>query len=120
MNNPKTVLVVDGSHISRLMLRAIIENYHGDWQVMEADEAAEARRIAESNAIDFIVLDFTMPGIDDLSVAAMLKHSCPQAKMALLTGHLQEGVRVKAENEGALFIPRPVSEEKILSFIASS
>lgn len=113
----KNVLVVDDSEISRLMLRAIIENYHPDWRIMEAGNAREAERICESNDLDIITLDLNMPGVDGLTVAPKLKAACPKAKIALLTANFQDRIRAKAESQGLVFIPKPISEEKILQFV---
>ncbi len=117
MSDPKSVLIVDDSDISRLMLRAIIENYHTDWNVMEAENAREAERICESNHIDIITLDLNMPGVDGLTVAPKLKEFCPKARIALLTANFQDRIRAKAETQGLVFIPKPISEEKILHFV---
>jgi CheY-like chemotaxis protein len=41
----------------------------------------------------------------------------PQAKIGLLTANIQESIQHKAEALGIGFISKPITEEKILSFI---
>jgi CheY-like chemotaxis protein len=116
----KTVMIVDDSGISRMMLRAIIENSYENWNILEAADAREAEKLSETNNIDLITLDMNMPGMDGLTVAPSLKKNCPAAKIALLTANFQERIKSKAEMQGLLFIPKPITEEKILQFIESN
>lgn len=119
MSEPKTVMIVDDSGISRMMLRAIIENSYDDWSILEAIDANEAQRLSESNKIDLITLDMNMPGMDGLTVAPILKKNCPAAKIALLTANFQDRIKTKAEMQGLIFIPKPITEDKVLEFVES-
>lgn len=112
----KKVLVVDDSHITCLMIKAIVENTFKDWQVDLAQDAPEA--IAQCAAVqyDFISLDMNMPGRDGLSVAPDLMKACPNAKIALLTGNSQQRVKELASQQGLIFIAKPVTEQKVIEF----
>ena len=78
--------------------------------------AREAERICESNHLDIITLDLNMPGVDGLTVAPKLKAACPKAKIALLTA-ISGSDSCQRESQGLVFIPKPISEEKILQFV---
>lgn len=39
---PKTVMIVDDSRVSRMMITAMISNAHADWDIIEAADGAEA------------------------------------------------------------------------------
>lgn len=119
MNDPKTIMIVDDSAVSRMMLRAIVENSYEHWNVIEAEDAGEAEKLSETNDIDLITLDMNMPGVDGLTIAPILKNNCPNAKVALLTANFQSRVKTKAEMQGLRFIPKPITEEKVLEFIES-
>jgi len=114
----KKVLVVDDSQVSCLMIQAIIEGQYPDWQVMTARGADEATKLSASNVFDYITLDMNMPGRDGLTVAPDLIEASPGAVIALLTGNLQERVKTQAEKLGLVFISKPVTDEKVLSFLA--
>jgi CheY-like chemotaxis protein len=120
MGEIKTVLIVDDSGVSRMMLRAIIENTYDDWNILEAADAREAEKLSETNQIDLITLDMNMPGMDGLTVAPVLKKNCPASRIALLTANFQERVKSKAEMQGLTFIPKPITEDKVLEFIEKS
>lgn len=114
------MLLVDDSRVSRLMLKAIIINKFADWEVMEAENADIAASLCMKEQFDFITLDMNMPGRDGLTVSPELQQACPDAKIALLTANFQERVRTKAEEQGLTFLPKPITEEKIISYLTSS
>ena len=116
----KNILLVDDSRVSRLMLKAIITNHYQDWLVSEADDAHSALAICQQTSFDFITLDMNMPGVDGLTISPELQEACPGAKIALLTANFQERVQELAKEQGLSFIPKPITEEKILDYLAKS
>lgn len=117
MDESKTIMIVDDSAIARMMLRAIIENSFDDINVIEAEDAAQAQKLSATNDIDLITLDMNMPGTDGLTIAPTLKKNCPSAKIALLTANFHDRVKDKAETQGLIFIPKPITEDKVIDFI---
>lgn len=118
MENPASVLLVDDSLISRLMLRAIINANYPDWVVTEAEDGEAALKLCETGSFNFITLDMNMPGRDGLTISPELQALCPAAKIALLTANFQERVKDKAKAQGLSFIPKPITEEKILDYLS--
>lgn len=120
MGNKKTIMLVDDSKVSRLMLKAIVENKFPDWRILEAENAAEALKLSlyENDNIDLITLDMNMPGTDGLTIAPQLKGNCTNAVIALLTGNVTKEVRAKAEKQSLLFIAKPITEDKIIEFVS--
>ncbi len=121
MGKMKTIMLVDDSKVSRLMLKAIIENKFPEWQILEAENAAEALKLSlyENDNIDLITLDMNMPGTDGLTIAPQLKGNCTHAVIALLTGNVTKEVKSKAENQDLLFIAKPITEDKVIEFVTS-
>jgi CheY-like chemotaxis protein len=58
-----------------------------------------------------------MPGEDGLAIAPKLQKNAPNAIIALLTANFAERVQDQARNQGLLFIAKPITEEKIISFL---
>lgn len=116
----KKLLVVDDSNITRLLIKAIVENHFTDWQVDLANDANQAQEMCSGTSYDFITLDMNMPGRDGLTVAPELMSSCPNAKIALLTGNSQERVRELAKKQGLVFVNKPVTEKNVLAFLRAS
>ena len=117
MSNRKCVLLVDDSRVSRLMLKAIILSKYANWDVMEAENAEVALSMCLKGDFDFITLDMNMPGRDGLTVSPELQEACPNAKIALLTANFQDRVKSKAKEQGLTFLPKPITEEKILNYL---
>lgn len=115
----KAVLLVDDSRIARLMLKAIIQRNYPDWQVCEAENAETALTLCQTGTYDIVTLDMNLPGRDGLAIAPEIQEACPSAKIALLTANFQDRVKNKAQDQGLTFIPKPITEEKLLDYFAA-
>lgn len=113
----QTILVVDDSRVSRMLIRAIITHADPEAEVVEASNGEEALNKTESIEITMATLDLNMPGMDGLLLASKLLERFPNAKIGLLTANIQEAVRQKADALCIGFISKPITEEKILAFI---
>ena len=60
----QTVLLVDDSRVQRRILRALVAKW--GYTVLEAASGAEALEICADNAVDFIISDWMMPGMNGL------------------------------------------------------
>lgn len=116
----KSVLIVDDSRISRLMLKAIIHSQYPEWEVSDAENGNVALSMCHESAYDFITLDMNMPGVDGLTISPELQQACPNAKISLLTANFQERIQTQAKLQGLTFIPKPITEFKILEYLAKS
>ncbi|OUD13969.1 response regulator transcription factor [Thioflexithrix psekupsensis] len=112
-----TILIVDDSRVSRMLIRAIITQADPHAEIIEASTGEEALAKVDNLNITIATLDLNMPGIDGLALASKLLLKFPRAKIGLLTANIQEMVRQKAEALGISFISKPITEEKILNFI---
>ena len=118
MSESKSIMIVDDSLVSRIMLKNIIVELEPSWEVFEASNASEALSLAEKHKnFDMLTLDMNMPGKTGLSIAPALLEKFPHAKIALLTANIQDSVRNKATAMGLEFIAKPITEDKIEQFI---
>lgn len=99
------------------MLKSLIEDNYGEFDVFEAETAEHALECCEQRSYDFIVLDMNMPGQDGLTVAPKIKELCPSARIAVLTANFQERVKAKAESLDLKFYEKPVTIEKVNDFL---
>ena len=82
---PRSVLIVDDSHIVRTTIRDYLEALT-DWKVAgEAEDGAEAVRKATELKADLILLDFSMPKINGLEIAGALKKALPNTLVIMFT-----------------------------------
>ena len=113
-----TMLIVDDSKMSRMMIRSIVLSQHPDWNIIEADCGQNALDLTESANVDVMTLDFNMPGMDGIALAEIMVKRFPNAHVALLTANIQFTIKERAEALGVEFVHKPITEEKILGFIA--
>jgi|SaaInlStandDraft_4_1057021.scaffolds.fasta_scaffold95908_2 CheY-like chemotaxis protein len=46
---PKTILIVDDSRVSRMMIKALLHDLSPGWQVLEAADAEEALKLTDTH-----------------------------------------------------------------------
>ena len=114
----KTVLIVDDSAVSRMLVKSSILKAYPDWSVIEEGDAGALMEKPLETEPDFVLVDFMMPNINGLDLAAMLRQRHPRARISLLTANTQELVRDKASELGIGFIAKPVTIERIVAFLA--
>jgi two-component system chemotaxis response regulator CheY len=114
---PETILVVDDSRVSRMLIRAIVAHTDKEITVIEASNADEALSKTVSEQVSMATVDLNMPGMDGLLLASKLRERFPNIKIGLLTANIQDRVRQKASSLGIGFISKPITEEKIINFI---
>ena len=117
MDTP-TILIVDDSRVSRMMISAIIHNLHPDWQIEEAASADEA--LIKLDGLDpaQAIIDYNMPGMDGISLSEQIQKRSLSTRITLLTANVQDTLREKAAALGVGFIGKPITEDKIKSIIA--
>ncbi|MEE9337968.1 MAG: response regulator [Methylococcaceae bacterium] len=110
-------LIVDDSKMSRMMIKRIIGTAHPDWEISEACDGQDAINQASGNELDLILLDYNMPIMDGGEAAAVLRPQFPNAQMAFLTANIQDAIKQLAIKLKIDFIPKPITEEKILKYV---
>lgn len=111
MGTPISVLIVDDSMVSRMMVRGFINQFCPDWTTMEAKNGDDAlTKIAQINP-NLVILDVNMPGMDGFETAEKITAICPQTKIAFLTGNIQDSSKSRAEKMGHGFVEKPVTSE---------
>lgn len=113
----KTMLIVDDSKVTRMMIKNHAYEVHGDWEYLEAGNGDDALETIKDHDVDIMTIDMNMPGMDGLTLAGKLRMKYPDARITLLTANIQDAVRKKAANADIGFIHKPVTREKITSYL---
>ena len=111
------VLIVDDSKLARMAISRTLSGLRPDWQRAEATNADEALALARQERFDVALVDFTMPGRDGLELAAEFRSLQPDAPVAVISANLQTEVIMRAEQVGAHFLPKPLTEKAMSAFI---
>ena len=65
MGDRKVVLVVDDSHIERIMMKKLFSN---NYEALLAKDGLEELEVMRSNPVNLVLLDITMPRLDGYGV----------------------------------------------------
>ncbi|HEV3364228.1 MAG TPA: response regulator transcription factor [Acidimicrobiia bacterium] len=95
------LLLVDDHKLLRQGLRRAVEEAGFD-VVGEAGDGEEAVRMAIELHPDLVLMDVTMPVLDGIEATRRLRHSCPEARVVILTMHGEEETVTQALRAGAL------------------
>ncbi|MDQ7050337.1 MAG: response regulator [Enterobacterales bacterium] len=113
----QSMLVVDDSRLSRLMVKSFTEKCHPTWEIDEAADANDAIEVSVNKDYSHITVDYNMPGMNGIDLIGLLKNKFPDAKIALITANIQNTLKSESEEMGVSFISKPITEEKIISFV---
>jgi CheY-like chemotaxis protein len=80
----KTLLCVDDNQSSLNICKIILEDF--GYKILTASSGREGLEVFASNAIDAVILDYQMPGIDGELVAAEMKRTNPRIPIIMLSG----------------------------------
>lgn len=114
------ILIVDDSKLARMAVGKVLNGLRPQWQRIEATNAEEALALVRQTPFDIALLDFNMPGRDGLSLAADLREMSPDMPVAVISANVQHEVIQRANEVGAEFLPKPLSEEAMRAFIVKA
>jgi two-component system cell cycle sensor histidine kinase/response regulator CckA len=104
-----TVLVVDDESMVRTLVRRMLEP--GMYSVVEAEDGESALRLIERGqpAIDVVLTDLVMPGIDGFDIVTVLARHRPDLPVVCMSGFAS----ASASQLSVPFIPKPFSLEEL-------
>jgi DNA-binding response OmpR family regulator len=118
---PTRLLVVDDeedflrSIVMRIELRGI------EVRGVDSGEAALDYLREHPDAVDVILLDIKMPGIDGLETLRQIKACCPSVEVIVVTGHgSQEFSRIGRELGAFDYLIKPIRLDAILERIEAA
>lgn len=109
----QTLLVVDDSKVSRMMIKAKVQQLQPTWTLLEAASGEEAVAMVRVSVPDFITMDVNMPGINGFEAVQQIRAFNTTARIAMLTANIQEASRDQAAALQVTFIKKPATEPAI-------
>jgi len=114
------VLIVDDSKLARMAAIKALISLHPDWTRLEAADAATALELVQRETPDVALVDFNMPGMDGLTLAAEVRQLDPKVRVAVISANHQVEVVRRAHAAGAAFLPKPLTAEALREFLGST
>lgn len=112
-----SLLIVDDSRVSRMMIRTLVQGKRPDWTLVEAASGDEALVLANAQTFTYCTMDINMPGILGTDAAELLKRDHPGLRLALFSANIQESQKSRAAELGVKFVAKPVSEKSVTEAI---
>ncbi len=101
-NNPIRVFVVDDHQVVRMGLKTMLESTPDITVVGVAGSGSEALDLVPSVAVDVLLTDLRMAGINGEELIAVLKKSHPELRCAVLTNYHSDEDVFSAMKAGAM------------------
>jgi len=118
MSEKRTILIIDDSRVSRMMVEGIAKQAYPEATIFEAGNADETIALNITDELTHIICDYNMPGMDGLTLCKKLQKDHASSYITLLTANIQSATRNKAQEQGIHFAKKPVTKERILSILA--
>jgi CheY-like chemotaxis protein len=111
------LLIVDDSKLARMAVVKALNSCYPDWQRVEAGSAADALQVAQQETPDVALVDFNMPVRDGLALAEDLRAMQADMPVGIISANHQQAVIDRARALGAVFLPKPVTEQSLREFL---
>lgn len=85
------VLVVDDHELVRAGMRRLLEENPQIESITESSSGEEALQQASEQAFDIVLMDINLPGISGMEASEKLLKLLPEARIIMVTGHLEAG-----------------------------
>lgn len=107
-------LIVDDEALARSRLRTLLRDCRSPAAdvVAEAAQGAEAQKYLESMALDLVLLDVHMPGIDGIEVARALRDRADAPAVVFVTAHAAHAVTA-FDLDAVDYLTKPVRAERL-------
>jgi DNA-binding response OmpR family regulator len=110
------ILVVDDDADSRNIAALFVER--AGYRALQADSGPACLEVVEREAVDLILLDVMMPGMDGFAVCAALHERGQRIPIILLTARDDTDTRLEGMHHGvAEFIAKPINRVELFARI---
>ncbi len=85
------------------------------------DGPAALQRLKESTAIEVVILDVKMPGIDGIETLRLIKRDFPLVEVIMLTGHATVESAIEGMKYGAFdYLMKPCDLEQLVAKVSEA
>lgn len=111
------VLIVDDTEVNLILFSALVKKL-GNSEPHSFADPRLGLDWAQNNAVDLVIVDYMMPGLDGLEFIHLLRQipSCAAVPVLMITANDQKAIRYRALDSGANdFLTKPVDKIEFLA-----
>jgi two-component system response regulator AtoC len=107
------ILIVDDEEPMRHMLELLLRR--AGFEVLSAASGEQALELADSEAIDVVLSDVRMPGLDGLALAERLTATHPEITLVMMSAFGSVELALEAMQRGAYdYISKPFKQDEVI------
>ena len=116
-----SILIVDDFPGWRVRVREILAS-HPEWKIIsEASDGQQAVQEASELQPDIVVLDITMPRLNGIETAKMIRQKSPKSRIVFLAQEDDNEIMKAALGVGqTIFVPKSTAATRLCDAVASS
>lgn len=107
------ILLIDG-------LRRSLRPMAREWDLHFADSGQRALEILSQNAVDLLVTDIRMPGMDGVQLLEIVSERFPQVLRFVLSGQTDQEMTIKTTRVAHQFIAKPCDYPMLIQIIRNA
>ncbi len=117
----KLLVIDDDPSMVRLLTTILDRSLQGAVSIESSTDPAEARERILGSAVDVLLTDLEMPGINGLELLRCAKRRNAFTQVLFLTGHSTRSALLDAMELGATdYLLKPVNQEELLELVTQA
>jgi len=114
MTPDMTLMIIDDSKAMRFLVTKYVQHIRPSLRVIEAESADDARAKLVTEHVDFLLIDFKMPGDDGITFIEKFRQDpSNKQKIVMLTANIQEELGGRATGLNVPCFRKPPNEEVV-------
>ncbi len=112
---PATILIVEDHDEVRISLRDWLKIEFPQCRVIEVASGEQAVALGRTEALDIIVMDITLPGMNGIEATRQIKAILPSTQVVMLTIYEDNTHRAYAKAAGAsAYVPKQAMQTELV------
>lgn len=113
-----TILLVDDEPAVLALLRRVLHDLAGDYDLITAPDGATALALIAQQPVALVITDYQMPDMDGVALTEAIKAVAPQCLVVLMTGYPTLETQHRARMaEADFYLPKPFRLDQLASIV---
>jgi two-component system, response regulator, stage 0 sporulation protein F len=116
-----TILLVDDEPAVLAILRRVLHDLAGDYDLITAPDGATALDLIAQRPIALVITDYQMPDMDGVALTEAIKVAAPQCSVVLMTGYPTPETQHRARMaEADFYLSKPFRLDQLTAIVQAT